>query len=183
MYTDVHYRKLPQRDTGMRRKLQTISVDAEIRAKDATRILRELVLGTLCAVQRTAALSLGNACGIEGAADDVVTNAGEIPYTAAADENGRVLLKVVAFAGDVDGTFLLVGKSYSGNLTDSRVGLFRRGCGDRNANAALLGAVVEDGRLALVYLLFPAVLDELIDCRHDVPPCFTRSEETCGIYL
>ena len=41
----------------------------------------------LCAVLGTGLLSLGDACGIERAADDVVTNAGEIAHAAA---GGRV---------------------------------------------------------------------------------------------
>ena len=127
---------------------------------------RKLILRTLCAVERTAAPSLGNACGVERATDDVVTNAGEILYTTAADEDGRVLLQVVAFAGNVNGTFLLVCKANPCNFTDSRVRFFGRGRGDGNAYAALLGAVVENRRLALVNLLFSAVFDELIDCRH-----------------
>ena len=110
VYTDVHDRKLPQK----------------------------LVLGTLCAIQRTAAPSLGDACGIQSAADDVIADAGKVLDPAAADEHGRVFLKVVTFAGNVDRTFLLVGEPYPGNLTDSRVGLFGRGGRNRNADSALL---------------------------------------------
>ena len=102
-----------------------------------------LSLGLLCAVARTSLLALCNACGIEGAAHDVVTNAGQVFNPAAADKNGRVLLKVVTFAGNVNGTFLLVGKAHPGNLSYSRVRLFRSRGGNRKAYAALLGAVVK----------------------------------------
>ncbi len=72
----------------------------------------------------------------------------------------------MTFAGDIDGTFLLVGKSYPCNLTDSRVRLLGR-CGrNRKAYAALLGAVVQNGRLALENLLFSSVLNQLIYCGH-----------------
>ena len=102
----------------------------------------------------------------------MVTNAGEIPYTAAADEHGRVFLKVVTFAGNVNGTFLLVRKANPCNLTDGRVGLFGRcGC-NRNAYAALLRAVVQNGRLALIDLLFSAMLYKLIYCGHFVSSLF-----------
>ena len=149
--------------------------------------MRKLVLGTLCAIQRTAAPSLGDACGIQSAADDVIADAGKVLDPAAADEHGRVFLKVVTFAGNVDRTFLLVGEPYPGDLTDSRVGLFGRGGRNRNADSALLRAVVQNGRLALVELLFPAVLDELVDSGpFFVPPCVTRLQAepaACGIYL
>ena len=56
---------------------------------------------SLGAVFRTALTAVRNTCGIQSSADDVVTGTGEILDTAAADENDAVLLKVVAFAGDV----------------------------------------------------------------------------------
>ena len=125
-----------------------------------------LSLGLLCAVARTSLLALCNACGIEGAAHDVVTNAGQVFNTAAADKNGRVLLKVVTFAGNVNGTFLLVGQSHPCDLTKRRVGLLGRSRRDGKANAALLRACVENGALGLVRLRLSAFLDELVDRGH-----------------
>ena len=77
----------------------------------------------LCAVTRTRLHSLRHTCGIKRTADDVVTNAGQILDSSAPDEYGRVLLKIVSFAGNVNRTFLLVGKANSCNLSYSRVGL------------------------------------------------------------
>ena len=128
--------------------------------------LRKKLLGFLCAVTRTRLLSLGNACGIECAAHDMITNAGQVLNSSASDEYGRVLLKVMAFAGDVNGTFLLVGKSYPCNLSDCRVRLLGRGGRYGKAYAAFLRAVVQNGRLALENFLLPAVLYKLIDCGH-----------------
>ena len=111
----------------------------------ADKVRAKLSLGLLCAVTGTCLLALCHACGIECAANDVVTNAGKVFNPAAADKNGRVLLKVVAFAGNVYGTFLLVGKAHTGNLSYSGVRLFRSRGGNRKAHAALLGAVVKYG--------------------------------------
>mgnify|MGYP001540904080 CR=1 FL=1 len=63
--------------------------------------------------------SLGNACGIERAADDVITNAREIAHPAAADQNGAVLVQVVTLAGDVNRTFLLVRQAHPRDFTQS----------------------------------------------------------------
>ena len=146
-----------------------------------------LLFRAFCAVKRTRLLSFGNACRIERTADNVVTNAGKVFNSSAPDEYGRVLLQVMTFAGNVNGTFLLVGKSYPCNLTDCRVGLLGRGGRNRKAYAALLRAVVQNGRLALENLLFSAVLDKLIDCGHlDSSLFYSTRKETfriCGIYL
>ena len=128
-----------------------------------------LIFRLFSAVTRTCLHTFGNACGIERAADNVITNAGQILDTSAPDKNGRVFLQVVTFAGNVYGTFLLVGKAHSCNLSYSRVRFFGRSCRNRKAYAALLRAVVQNGRLALVNLLFSAVSDKLIDSGH----CFT----------
>ena len=117
----------------------------------------------LCAVTRTRLHSLRHTCGIKRTADDVVTNAGQILDSSAPDKYGRVLLKIVSFAGNINRTFLLVGKANSCNLSYSRVGLFRRSRCYRKTNSALLRTVVEYGRLALENLLLSAVSDKLID--------------------
>jgi hypothetical protein len=49
----------------------------------------------------------------------VVTHTGEILYTAAADKNNAVLLKVVTDAGNVSGNFHAVCQTNSGDLTKS----------------------------------------------------------------
>src|SRR5436190_7920788 len=56
------------------------------------------LLGALGAVLRTALLAVGDARGVERAADDVIANAREILHAAAADEDDRVLLQVVSLA-------------------------------------------------------------------------------------
>src|SRR5688500_15479639 len=56
------------------------------------------LLGT---VARPGLPSVADPRGIEGAADDLVTDAGQVAYATASDEHDRVLLEVVPDAGDV----------------------------------------------------------------------------------
>jgi hypothetical protein len=58
-------------------------------------------LGTLGSVLGAALHALGDADGVQGAADDVVSDAGEILDAATADEDDGVLLEIVADAWDV----------------------------------------------------------------------------------
>src|SRR5690606_38833747 len=83
------------------------------------------LLRTLGAVLRTRLLAILDTLRIEHAAQDVVANAGKIADTAAADQNNRVLLKVVTFARDVADDFALVGQANLRNLTKRRVRLLR----------------------------------------------------------
>ena len=126
------------------------------------------LLRALRAVLGARLLALCNACRIERAADDVIADAGQILDSPAADKNGAVLLQVVAFAGNVHGTFLLVGKAHPCDLTQCRVGLLGGSRRHRKAYAALLRARVEDGALRLVRLRFSAFFDELVDRGHFV---------------
>ena len=55
----------------------------------------------LGAVLGTGLSAVGDTCGIQRTTDDVVTGTGKVFYSAATDEDNAVLLKVVAFTGDV----------------------------------------------------------------------------------
>ena len=81
-------------------------------------------LRPLGAVLGTGLHTLGNALGVQGAADDVITHAGQVAHTAATDHHHAVLLQVVAHTGDVSRDFDPVGKPDSGDLTQSGVRLF-----------------------------------------------------------
>jgi hypothetical protein len=96
----------------------------------------------------------------------MITYTGQVLNTAASDQNGAVLLKVVTFTGNVNRTFLLVRKTYTCNLTHSGVRLLRRSRGNGQTYAALLRAVVENRALGFVNELFSALLDKLVDSRH-----------------
>ena len=69
----------------------------------------------------------------------MVTHTGKVLNTTAADHDHRVLLQVVADAGDVGSDLIAVGETHTGDLTQSGVGLLGGGGSDSGANASLLG--------------------------------------------
>src|SRR3954471_13001025 len=124
-----------------------------------------LLLG---AVAAASLLTVLDALGVEGAADDLVADAGQILHPAAADEHDRVLLEVVADTGDVGGDLDAAGEPDAGDLAQRRVGLFRRRRVDAGAHATPLRAALERRGLGLVDLVLPALADQLLDRRHRV---------------
>src|SRR3954454_12694779 len=96
-----------------------------------------LLLG-LHAVLRTRLLAVRDAGGVERAANDLVAHARKILDAAAANEDDRVLLQVVALAWDVGGDLHAVGQTHTGNLAKRRVRLLRRGRVNARADAAPL---------------------------------------------
>lgn len=96
------------------------------------------VFRSLCAVFGTGLLSVGYAGSIKSTSDDVVSGTRKVLYTAATDQNNRVLLKVVALTRDIACYFDTVGKTNSGDLSKSGVRLLR-GCSLNSCtNASLL---------------------------------------------
>src|SRR5579872_1471983 len=146
-----------------------------------------LLLVALGAVFRAALLAVCRTCRIARSANDVIADAGEIADATTAHEDDRVLLEVVADAGDVRRHLFAVGEANASDLTQRRVGLLR---GDRlhlRANAAPLrvpgdleGARRKIGmtrlgprerhakraRLDLLLGLRSSTTDQLVDCRH-----------------
>src|SRR5690606_22682243 len=59
-----------------------------------------------------------DARGVELAAHDMVAHARQVLHTATTDEHDRVLLQVVAFAGDVGGDFEAVDETDTGDLAE-----------------------------------------------------------------
>src|ERR1700679_2839507 len=124
------------------------------------------LLRTLRAVLRTALLTVLDALGIEDAAEDVVTHAGQILDAAAADHDHRVLLKVMAFTRDVADDFEAIGQAHLGNLTKRRVRLLRGRGVDARANTALLRRLLQRRHLLARLLYRPRTCDQLVDRRH-----------------
>src|SRR5665213_627782 len=58
-----------------------------------------LLLRPLRAIQRTTLTALGDALGVEDAAQDVIAHARQILHAPAADQHHRVFLEVMALAG------------------------------------------------------------------------------------
>src|SRR5436305_12978947 len=93
----------------------------------------------LRAVPAASLLAVADTLGVQRAADDLVTDAGEVLHPAAAHEHHRVLLQVVAHARDVGGHLDATGEPHASDLAQRRVRLLRRGRVHARAHPAALG--------------------------------------------
>src|SRR6266496_4471559 len=130
--------------------------------------LRPSALLGLRAVAGASLLAVADALRVEGPADDLVANARQVLHTAAAHQHDRVLLQVVADAGDVRGDLDAAGQPHAADLAQRRVRLLGRGGVDARADAAALGRALQRGRLGLGDLALPALADQLGDRWHPV---------------
>src|SRR5258706_2505376 len=105
------------------------------------------LLRPLGAVLRTALAAVLDALGIQGAADDVVANAGQILDAAAADHDHGVFLEIVALARDVARDLEGVGQPHARDLAQRRVRLLRRRGVDAGAHATHLPARLQGRHL------------------------------------
>ena len=113
----------------------------------------------------------------------MVTNARQVFHPAAADKHYRVLLQIVADAGNISRHFHAVSQPNTGNLPNRRVRLLRGRRFNLNADTALEGRRISI-RLVLEHvetaghgdrsrpppLGLPFPSDQLIDCRHGFNP-------------
>src|SRR5215218_3901355 len=127
--------------------------------------IRQFLLDLLAlgAVARAGLPAVADALGVEGAADDLVADAGKVLHPAAADEHDGVLLQVVANAGDVGGDLDAAGEPHPADLAQGRVGLLGRGRVDARADTPPLGRALQRRRLGLLDLALAALADQLGD--------------------
>src|SRR5688572_4709292 len=125
-----------------------------------------LRLRALGAVLRTTLLAALNAHGVQRAADHVVPHTGQVLHTATANEHQRVLLQVVAHAGDVRRDLDPVGQPDASDLAERGIRLLRRLREDADADAALLRTLLQRRALRLPANLLTSFTDKLTDCRH-----------------
>src|SRR3712207_5962169 len=90
----------------------------------------------LRAVPAASLLAVADTLGVERAANDLVTHAGEVLHAATAHEHHRVLLQVVADARDVGGHLDATGEADASDLAQRRVRLLWRRCVDARADSA-----------------------------------------------
>src|SRR5579863_2689534 len=102
-------------------------LSSKTRAVRSTLLLarRRAALGALGSILRTALLAVRDAYRIQRAAHHVIADARQILHAAAADEHNRVLLQVVADAGDVGRDLDAVGQAHASHLAQGRVRLLR----------------------------------------------------------
>ena len=125
-----------------------------------------LLLLALHTVLRTAAVTTVYTEGVELTTNDVVTHTRKVLYTAAANENDGVFLKVVAFTGNIGGDFVTGRKTHTGNLTQRGVRLLRGHRLNDETYAAALRASLERRRFRMLGEGLTSLADELIDCWH-----------------
>src|SRR5215218_6452931 len=127
--------------------------------------IRQFLLDLLAlgAVARSGLPAVADALGVEGAADDLVADAGKVLHPAPADEHDGVLLQVVANAGDVGGDLDAAGQPHPADLAQGRVGLLGRGRVDARADTPPLGRALQRRRLGLLDLALTALADQLGD--------------------
>src|SRR3546814_250216 len=87
-------------------------------------------------------------------------------HTTAADHHHRVLLQVMALAGNVAADLEAVGQAHARHLTKSRVRLLRRRGVDAGADPPLLRAGLQSRHLVAHNLRFARLTDQLVDRWH-----------------
>src|SRR4029450_11509504 len=122
-----------------------------------------LDLLALGAVARAGLPAVADALGVEGAADDLVADAGQVLHPAAAAEHDGVPLQVVPDARDVGGDLDAAGQPHPAHLAQRRVGLLGRGRVDARADATPLWGAFQRWGLGLLDLALAALADQLGD--------------------
>src|SRR5207302_11415638 len=118
---------------------------------------------------RAALAAVLDALGVVGAADDVIAHAGQVLDPAAADQHHRVLLQVVALAGDIAGHLEAVGEAHARHLAQRGIRLFRRRRVDARADPAFLRALLHRRPLVARKLRLARLVDQLVYRRHSSP--------------
>src|SRR5919206_3466884 len=150
--------------------------------------IRQFLLDLLAlgAVARAGLPAVADALGVEGAADDLVADAGKVLHPAAADEHDGVLLQVMPDARDVGGDLDAAGQADPAHLAQGRVGLLGRGRVDARADPPPLGRALQRRRFGLLDLALTALADQLGD-RWQSPlladcSCCSFNSTASGVY-
>src|SRR3954447_1039204 len=130
-----------------------------------------LVAALLRAVTGTALSAVLHARRVERASHDRVPDTTEVLGAAAAHEHDRVLLQVVALAGDVAGHLDAGGEPDAGDLSERRVRLTGRDGEHASADAAPLRGTLQRGGLVLLLLGLATLTHELLDGGHRPSVC------------
>src|SRR5690554_2018501 len=125
-----------------------------------------LLLLHLRAVAAASLLAVLDGLGVQCAANDLVADTGEVFHTTAANEHHRVLLQVVALAGDVGGDLGAVGELDASDLAKCRVRLLRGGRVDAGAHTTLLWVGLQGGSLGVYHLGAASLTDQLLNSWH-----------------
>ena len=75
--------------------------------------------------------------GIQHATNNVISYSNQVLYPSTAKHDHRVFLQVMSFAGNISGHFHAISQANSGDLTQSRVWLFRSSGGNLGTDSPL----------------------------------------------
>ena len=135
-------------------------------------VLSCCLLRPLGAVLRTALTTIRHTCRVKRSANDVIANARQILHAAATNQYDRVLLQVMADAGNVGRDLNSIREPHASNLSKRRVRLLRRDRIDPGADAPPLRTFLQRRtRLRILRSLTPLSY-QLIKRRH----CLSRSQ-------
>ena len=128
-----------------------------------------LRLRALRSVLRPALFPVGHARGIERAADDVITNAGEILHAAPANQHDRVFLQVVPDSGYISGYFDSVGEPHASHFPQRRIRLLGSGRVYARTDPTLLRAAIQRRTGSFPAWRLPPVTHKLVKRWHEFP--------------
>jgi hypothetical protein len=132
-------------------------------------ILAALRFWALRSVLRSALLPIGHAGGVERAADDVITNTGEIFHAAPANQHDRVLLQVVPDSGYISGYFDSIGKPHASHFSQRRIRLLGSGSVYARTDPTLLRAAIQRRTGCFPAWRLPPVTHKLVKRWHEFP--------------
>jgi hypothetical protein len=130
---------------------------------------KKILLGTFGPVFAAGLTAFLDSDGIQGTADNVIPDAGQIFNPASADHDHRVFLEVMPFAGDVGSNFHGIGQTDPGHFPQSGIGLFRSSRIDPDADPPLLGTTLQGRNSIFLQLGLAAFANKLINSRHVLP--------------
>jgi hypothetical protein len=111
-------------------------------------------------------LTVSNAHGIQSAPNHVIANAWEVLNTATSDQDDRVLLQIVANAGNVGSHLNAIGQTDAGYFSQRRVWFLGSLRIHASTDTPLLRGTVESRTRGFVFDLLATLANKLVNCRH-----------------
>ena len=120
----------------------------------------------LCSITTATLLSSFDSKRIEDAANNMITNAGEVANTSASNQDNGVLLEIVVLSGNISGNLTAIGQADAGNLSQGGVWLLWRHGAHTKADPTSLRTTLQVDGFPFVGDLPSRAFDKLIDGGH-----------------
>jgi hypothetical protein len=142
----------------------------QFRLAPNSRALRLLTLSLwpFCTVLGAALFSIGHPGGIQRSTNDVISNARQILYTAATDQDDGVFLQIVADTRDISCNFNPIGQTHTCNFAKGRIRLLWCRRIYSGAYASFLRTLLQRRTTRLVIGLLSTLSNQLIKRRHEL---------------